>query len=57
MCYFIYDGGDDGSHGAYDSVGDRDGGMRKDVVEVEGVVVVVGGGGGDGGGSNGRGWW
>lgn len=51
LCYVIY-GGDDGSHGAYDSVGDRVGGMRKEVVEVKGVV-----GGGDGGGSNGRGWW
>lgn len=28
-CYVIFDGGDDGSHGAYESVDDSDGAVRK----------------------------
>ena len=53
MCYFIFDGSDDGSYGAYDSTGACDGGIRMDVMEMK--VVVVGGSGGDGEADGGKG--
>lgn len=42
--YFIFDDGDDGSHGTYDSVGDYDGGIKMERMEMKRAVV----GGGDG---------
>lgn len=48
--YFIFDDGDDGSHGTYDSVGDYDGGIKMERMEMK--RAVVGGGDGAEGSSN-----
>lgn len=50
---FVSDDGDDGSRDTCDSLGDHDGGMRMEMMEMKGMVG--GGGGGAGGGGAGGG--
>lgn len=50
---FVSDDGDDGSRDTCDSLGDHDGGMRMEMMEMKGMVGGGGGAGGGGGESSG----